>query len=445
MTKLFSSTAAVLMAALLLSPGADAQNAPWSLAECIDYALEHNITVRQNELSAAQKEVALETARSRALPSLSASASQNFSFGRGLTADNTYANTNTTSTGLNLGSDVTLFSGFQIRNNVILSQLDLAAATVDLEKAKDDIRVAVAQAYVQILYDKEILAVAQRQVEIDSLQVVRLEETERNGKASLSEVAAQKATLAQSRATAVQASGSLSLALLELTQLLELPSPEGFDVAQPSPEALLPVLLPSPEDIYADAVQTRPEVEAESIRLDYAKTNIKIAKGAFLPTLSLSGGIGSNFYTSTGYGSASFFDQMKNNFSQYLGLSLSVPIFSRNVNRGNLRSATLGLKNQELQLEAVKKGLYKEIQQAWYAAEAAVEKYRSSVSASESAREAFELVSARYENGKTGITEFNESKARFLEAESNRARALCEQLYQTRLLDFYRGRPLDFQ
>ena len=162
-----------MAAALCLAAGVRAQDGPWTLSQCIDYALDHNVKVKQTELTAAQREIDLNTAEARRLPSLSGSASQNFSFGRGLTADNTYANTNTTSTGFSLGSDVPLFQGFQIKNNIALSKLNLAAATVDLEKARDDIRVAVAQAYVQILYDKEILDVARRQVDIDSLQVDR--------------------------------------------------------------------------------------------------------------------------------------------------------------------------------------------------------------------------------------------------------------------------------
>lgn len=433
-----------MAAALCLAAGVRAQDGPWTLSQCIDYALDHNVKVKQTELTAAQREIDLNTAEARRLPSLSGSASQNFSFGRGLTADNTYANTNTTSTGFSLGSDVPLFQGFQIKNNIALSKLNLAAATVDLEKARDDIRVAVAQAYVQILYDKEILDVARRQVDIDSLQVDRLEEMARLGRASGAQVAAQKATLSQSRSTAVQAEGKLSLALLDLTQLLELPSPEGFDVVVPSEEALLPGLLPKPEDIYAEAVAVKPAIEAEKIRLDYAKTNIDLKKGAFLPSLSLSGGVGSNYYTSSGMGSASFFDQMKHNFSQYLSLSLSVPIFSRFSNRNNLRSAELSYRNQELQLENVKKSLYKEIQQAYYNAVNAQEKYRSSEAAAHSAEEAFRLTSSKYELGQATGTEFNEAKARYLEAASNSARARYEQLYQTRLLDFYRGRALTF-
>ena len=434
----------ILAAALLAAVPLQAQNLPWTLSQCIDYALDHNLTVKQNELNTAQREIELNTAEARRLPGVSGNASQNFSFGRGLTADNTYANTNTTSTGFSLGADVPVFQGFQIKNNIALSKLNLVAATVDLEKARDDIRVAVAQAYVQILYDKEILSVARRQVEIDSLQVVRLEEMARQGKASGAEVAAQHATLAQSRSTAVQAEGTLSLALLDLTQLLELPSPEGFDVVVPSAEALEPALLLSPEAIYAEAVEVKPAVEAEAIRLDYARTNIDLAKGAFLPSLSLSGGVGSNYYTSSGIGSARFIDQMKNNFSQYLGLSLSVPIFTRFSNRNGLRAAQLSYKSQELQLENVKKSLYKEIQQAYYNAVNAQEKYRSSQSAAASAQEAFRLTGARYEHGQATGTEFNEAKARYLEAESNLARARYEQLYQSRLLDFYRGAALSF-
>ena len=434
----------IFAAALLTAASAWAQDGPWTLAQCIDYALEHNLSVKKTELTAAQREIDLSTAEARRLPSVSGNASQNFSFGRGLTADNTYANTNTTSTGFSLGADLPIFQGFQIKNNIAMSKLNLAAATVDLEKARDDIRVSVAKAYVQILYDKELLAVARRQVEIDSLQVVRLEEMERLGRASGAEVAAERATLSQSRSTAVQAEGTLSLALLELTQLLELPEPEGFDVAEPSAEALEPGLLPRPKDIYAEAVEIKPAVDAERIRLDYAKTNIALAKGAFLPSLSMSGGIGSNYYTSSGRGSAAFFDQMKNNFSQYVGLSLSVPIFSRLSNRNNLRTAQLSLKSQELQLETVKKSLYKEIQQAYYNTLTAQEKYRSAQVAERSAEEAFKLTSAKYEVGGANITEFNEAKTRYLSASSDCARARYEQAYQARLIEFYRGLPLTF-
>ena len=434
--------AAAFMAAL--SSGVQAQERVWTLPQCINHALENNLSVKQSGLNVEQKEIDLNSAENDRLPSVSGSAGQNFSFGRGLTADNTYANTNTTNTSFSVGAQVPVFNGFQIKHNIELSKLNLAAATADLEKAKDDIRVAVAQAYVQILYDMEILDVAKSQVEIDSLQVVRLTEMAANGKASRAEVSAQEASLAQSRVSATQAGNNLSLAVLDLTQLLELPSPDGFHIARPSVEGLETAMLMDPEAIYADAVQVKPAVKAEEIRLDQTLKNIDLAKSSFLPSLSLSGGLGTNYYTSSGYPSSGFADQLKNNFSQYIGLNLNIPIFSHFSNRNQVRNARLSYSNQEIMLDNTRKTLYKEIQQAYYNAVGSQAKYRSSQVAAVSAEDAFELAQAKYENGKSGITEFNEAKARYMSAESDLVQARYEYLYQSKILDFYRGRDLDF-
>jgi len=417
---------------------------PWTLRECIRYALEHNITVQQRQISVQQNEIELNTAENSRLPGVSSGVSQNLSFGRGLTADNTYANTNTTSTGFSVGVDVPVFQGFSIKNNIELSRLNLDAATRDLEKAKDDIRVSVAQAYVQILYNMEILDVAISQIEIDSLQVARLEEMLKNGRVSAAEVAQQKASLAQSRFQKTQASNNLNLSLLDLAQLLELPSPEGFMIVRPSPSAMEPRLLESAESIYEDAVQVKPAIKAEETRLEVASTRINMAKNGVLPTIGLSGGLGTNYYTTSKFPSSSFSDQIRNNFSQYIGLSLNMPIFSRFQNRNNIRTANLNYRTQELQLENTKKALFKEIQQAYYNAVASQDKYYSSSQVMESARQAFELVGAKYENGKANITEFNESKNNYMKAQSDFVQAQYENLFQTRILDFYRGMEIDF-
>ena len=137
-------------------------------------------------------------------------------------------------------------------------------------------------------------------------------------------------------------------------------------------------------------------------------------------------------------------EQIKHNFSQYLGISLSVPIFSGFQTRNQVRAAELSRTNQMLQLENTKKTLYKEIQQAYYNAVAASERYRSSIQAQDSARESFDLVRAKYENGKANITEFNESRDAYLRSESDLVRSRYEYLYSAKLLDFYRGRPLEF-
>ncbi|MBR6245927.1 MAG: TolC family protein [Bacteroidales bacterium] len=430
----------LLLSILPLAAGAQ----EWTLQQCIDYALEHNITVRQGSISVQQGEIDLNTAQMSRLPAVSGSASESLSFGRGIGADNVYENANTTGTGFNLGAQVPVFQGFAINHQIALRKLNLAAAEANLEKIKDDIRMSVARAYVQILYDMEILDVARSQVGIDSLQVERLEAMKLTGKASAAQVAQQKSALGQSRYSAAVATSNLSIATLELTQLLELPSPEGFVVARPHPAELDVRLLDSPEDIYADAVVGRASVLAEQRRLEVAEKQIDLAKSQYYPSLSLSGGIGTNYYTTSRTQMASFADQMKNNFSQSLGLTLSIPIFNRFATRNQVRSAQLARDNQQLQLESSRKSLYKEIQQAWYNALAAQTKYLSSQDAEASAAESYNLVLAKYEGGKANITEFNEAKQNYLKSASDLAQARYEFLYSSRLLSFYRDGVLDF-
>ena len=416
----------------------------WSLRDCCDYAIEHNISIKQQQNQCRQNELQLSTAKNSRLPDLGGSVGQNFSFGRGLTAANTYSNTNTSSTSFSLSTSVPLFTGFEIPNQIKLNQLNLEASTADLEKAKNDIRMKVAEAYVQILYDMEIAEVAHRQIEIDSAQVERLQAFVNNGKAAEAELSQQKATLANSWLTATQADNNTRLAVLTLTQLLELPTPDGFSIVRPDISGISVSSDLTPDAIYAEALGIKPEILSQELKLKGTEHSIKIAKAGHYPTLSLSGGLGTNYYTTSGFNSDAFGTQLKNNFSQYIGLNLNVPIFNRFQTRNKIRSARIDQENQQLQLENTKKSLYKEIQQVYYNALNAQTKEKSSSEAVQSSKDAFQLMQAKYENGKANITEFNESKNNYLKSESDLVQARYENLYQQALLEFYRGRELNF-
>lgn len=435
---------AVILAALLLQAPADTLpdlSHPWNLRECTHWALDHNLTVARQEANVASNEISKNTADMSWLPSVSGSVSENFSFGRGIGGNNTYDYGNSSSTGFSLGANMNIFDGLATPRRMQLARLNLEAATQDLAKARDDIRVQVAQAYVQILYNYEIADVAQYQLSIDSLQVVRLEGLFATGKASAAEVSQQKASLAQSQVTLVQARNNVRTSLLALAQLLELPDWEAFSVVRPAVE-MASVLLSRPDDIYADALGVRPEIKAEELRLDGAFKQIQIAQASYYPSLSLSGGMGSNYYST--FGTQGFWDQLNTNFSQYLGLSLSIPIFSRFSIRNQVRSARVQHQAQQIQLRSVQQSLYKEIQQAWNAAVAAQAKYEASRQAAAAAQDAFVLMQAKYENGKATLTEFNESRSRLVKAQSDAVQATYEYLFQTRLVEFYRGGSLEF-
>ena len=419
----------------------------WTLPECINYAIEHNISLKQRENTRRQNEVSLNTAKNSRLPDLNAGVSESLGFGRSLGMDNTYSKNNTSNTSFQISTSVPILTGNRIENTIKLNQLNLEASTADLEKARNDIRTQIAQQYIQIVYDTEILAVANRQISIDSLQLYRLQEMERNGKATLTEVLQQQSTMEQSRLTATQAENTYRLDLLALTQLLELPSPEGFSIATPTlPSNSGNLININPEIIYQEAIAVKPEVQAEQLRLKASDANILIAKSAKYPTLSFNAGLGTNYYKTLNgnYKQDSFSSQLKNNFSQNLSLQLNVPIFNRYATRNSIKSASIDKENQQLALDNVKKSLYKEIQQVYYNTIAAEAKYKSSLQAKVTSDDAFNLTQSKYENGKATITEFNESKNNLMKAESDLVQARYQLIYQKALIDFYRGKELRF-
>ena len=414
----------------------------WSLKQCIEYALEHNISIKQRQKAVENSEVQLNSARNSRLPSLNASASQSFSFGRGLTADNTYTNRSTQSTGFNLGTDVPLLTGGQIPNTIAARKIDLQAALADLDKAREDISLQITSQYLECLYQKELMEVAERQCELSKNQLRRIQLLCDNGKKSEADLAEARSSVANDELTLTQANNNYDLAILTLSQLLELETPEGFSVEKPAEaSAALHALntIPSSDGFeYA----TRPSIIAEQYRLESAKKNINIAKAGYYPTLSFNASLGSNSYKTSGFYSDSFGKQLKNNFSQYIGLNLSIPIFNRFNTRNSVRQARIAAENQRLSLENVRKQLYKEMQQAYYNAIAAHKQYQSSQTASEAASASFNLMQKKYENGKANSTEFEEQKTRFMKAQADLLQAKYTYIFRQKILNFYRGEPL---
>ena len=406
------------------------------MQECTNYAVENNIQVKKSEQSLESQEIRLNSSQNAYLPEVSASASQNFSFGRGLTANNTYSNTNTRTTSFSVGASMTLFNGFQRKNNVELNKLNLSAYSADLEKTKNDIRLQVAQAYVQILYNMEIEDVAYRQTQIDFAQVSRLETFVANGKASEAELAQQKAAHANSILTYTQAINTRKLSLLTLSQLLELPSADSFAIARPDTSQLS--IVNYPLSINYD----RPEIKAEEIRLDATEYNLKVAKGGYYPTLTLSGGMSTNYYTASNLPSESFSKQIDNNFSQYISLNLNIPIFNRFSTRNNVRDVKIQQHSQQYTLDLARKNLYKDIQQVTLNAENAAAKVTAAREAVANSETAFRLAQARYENGKSTITEFNESKNSYMKSQSDLAQAVYECMYCAMLVKWYQGEEM---
>jgi len=413
----------------------------WDLQRCIAHAIEHNLSIKQKEAARDQSKVELNTSQWSRLPNLDGNVGQSFNFGRALQSDNTYGNRNTQNTNFSLGTNIPLFTGMQIPNSIALSKLNLKAATEDLNKAKEDISIQVASYFLQVLFNEELVKVARNQVKLSQEQLDKKVAFFKNGKASEAEVLEARSRLAQDELSMVQAENNHQLALLDLSQLLELPSPEGFQISVSNTDKVSVHLTP-PEEVYAQAIMNKPAIKAAQYRMQGAEKSIKIAQSGYYPQLSFGAGIGTSYYRLSGIQNADFGTQWEQNMNKYLQFSLSIPLFNRFQTRNRVKSARIQHQALSWQLEESKKALYKEIQQAYYNALASESKYKSSLLASESAEASFKLMSEKYANGKASATEYNEMRTAWMRTLSDGIQAKYEFIYRSKILDFYKGIPL---
>ena len=414
----------------------------WDLQKCISYAIEHNLSIKRQEATLDQNKVDLNTAQWSRLPNLNGNVGQSFNFGRALQADNTYGNRNTQSTNFSIGTNIPLFTGLQIPNNIALAKLNLKAAIEDLNKAKEDISIQVTSYYLQVLFNEELAKVAHNQVALSKEQLERKVAFFKNGKSPEAEVYEAKSRLAQDEMSAIQADNNYQLALLDLAQALELPTPEGFRIAAPQIEDITGTLS-LPDDVYAQALLNKPSIKAAQYRLEGASKSIRIAQSGWFPQLNFSAGLSTNYYNISGIENASFSRQWHQNFNKYLQFSLSIPLFNRFETRNRVKSARIQQTALSWQLEESKKTLYKEIQQAYYNAIASEAKYKSSRTASEAAEATFKLMSEKYANGKATATEYNEMRTSWMKALSDHIQARYDYLFRSKILEFYQGVPLE--
>ena len=232
------------------------------------------------------------------------------------------------------------------------------------------------------------------------------------------------------------------MALLDLSQLLELTSPEGFHIVSPEVGNILPPLS-LPEEIYQEAVMIKTSIKAAQLRLEGAERSIRIAQSGLMPQLSFSAGMGTNYYNLSGIENPSFSSQWHRNLSKYLSFNLSIPIFNRFQTRNQIRKARIDRSAISWQLEESKKNLYKEIQQAYYNAVAAESKFKSSKVAMDAAEASFNLIKEKYANGMATATEYNESRTNWMRTVSDQVQAKYDYLFRSKILDFYKGKPIE--
>lgn len=409
----------------------------WTLDECVDYAIEHNINVRARALDVNSARLEVDNARSGFLPQASGYASQNFSFGRALTMDNTYANRNTSSFSVGASVQMPIFQGLRAVRQLNYAKASLAATLESAEAAKDDVRLNVITAYLQALYTSELCAVARERVEISRRDLERTVELVEAGRLPELDLYQARATLSSDELSAVNSANDSILALLDLSQILNLPDDADFSIAPV--DGIIPPLM-NADDIYRSALLHNHSLRAAELSARAAEKNIGVARTGYIPTLSFNAGIGTNYYRTGGFQNESFGSQMRHNFSQSIGFSLSVPLFDAFSTRNSIRRAEVGLESARLQLDESRQQLYKAIQQAYTQAVAAYRQQDATASALENTRQAFEAMTVKYENGRANATEFEKAKSDYTNALAETVRAKYELILRNRILEFYADR-----
>lgn len=421
---------------------------PWTLEECIRYAQQQNVTVQKRALQVEQNQVQLNTAQMSRLPDLGASLNGQMAFGRGRASNDTYIDANTLSGSAGVSASVPVFQGLRIKRQIAGGKLDLQAAVADHERAREDVAVNVMSLYLQVLFSRELVAVAESQLVLSNQQVERSRALVANGKNPESALYESLALQAKDELTLTQARGDLSLALLDLSQALNRPSAAGFDIVDPDLDSTAVdalSLLRSPAEITAYALDNRPHIRAEQFRLASSSEAIRLARADRWPQITLTGGYGTNLYKNYirgGGPTEGFWSQFRNNSSEYVGLSINIPIFNRLATRNNIRTADIGYRNQQLTLTEAQQALSKEIEQAYYTARAAWDKYRSARKALDAARIAFGYEEQKADAGRSTVFDYNDAKTRMEKAASELVQAKYEFILRTKILDFYGGTPL---
>ena len=431
----------------------------WSLQECIDYTLENNIRVKQTQLDLKIADQNLVTAKGNFLPNLTGSATQNYNFGSFIDQDQRRISTDARGNSFGLNTGVTLFNGFQNTSIFKQAKLGIESSKLQLAILRDNISLNVVNQYLSVLLNRERLKVANEQIQITQKRLGQIKELVNSGvspKADLFDVQAQ---LASDQEELTNVKNSVDLALLSLSQLLQIPH-KGFDVEDMLLQ--LPAVLlenKSADDIYDFAITSRPEIRQAELNIEDSQLGIDIAKSSFYPTLSFGAGMGTSYQHRQGQDDVrpiidpdnppdiilipnGFGQQLNDNMGYNFGFNLNVPIFNRNQTKASVNRAKISNERITYALEQEKQTLRTNIEQAYADAKAAYNQFESSKLSLDAQKESFKNAQESYNLGVMNSFEFEQVRNRLINAESNLINAKYNFVFKTKVLDFYLGKPL---
>lgn len=438
----------ILIMAVALSQSAFAQK-QWTLQECIDYAMQHNITLQKARLSQQSASEDLKGAKGTLLPTVSGSVNQSVGYRPWQNSGTTTVTNGTVNTKIDktyyngsygLNAQWTVWNGNRNHNNVKLNRLNEQQAELEVAQTANSIQERIAQLYVQILYLDESVKVSQASLETSKKNEERGQQMVEVGKMSKADLAQLTAQRAADEYNVVDAQAQMANYKLQLKQLLELTFDEAFDVVIPmtTDEQAL-AAIPEPLTIYEQALGYRPEIESSKLSIQSSDLNVKIAKAGWLPSLNLSGGVSTstNSLSQNGWG-----NQMKTNFNTSAGLTLSMPIFDGRSTRTAVNKAKIQQQQALLELQNQQEALYQTIEGYWLDANTNQQRFRAALTAVDSEQLSYDLLTEKFNLGLTNIIELMNGKDKLLTAQQNRLQSKYQTILNQQLLKFYAGNQL---
>ena len=424
----------------------------WSLEDCINYAFDNNIQIKQSELLTESYDMEVLQSKLAIIPSLNASTSYGWSEGRTPDpATNLYVKQNSRQQFYDISSSMTLFNGLQQVNNIKMAQADYMASQYDADKMKDDISLMIAAGYLQILFSLELVKTAQDQVDITAQQVARTQKLVDAGTLAKGDLLEIQSQGAREEVNLINAQNQFNLAYLDLLQLLDKPASERFDIEQPIiviEDASLD-LIPS-DKVYEYAVINRPEIKSAEYRLESAERALSIAKGTRSPVISLRGGWNTTWSDQIREdvfdpesSTMAYWDQVKdNNPNKNWGITLSIPIFNGYQVSTFVNQSKLATISAEYDLELTENQIRKTVETAYTDAIAAFKTYQANEKSLESFRESFKYMEQKFNVGLVNSLDYNVAKQQLTKAESDLISAKFDFVFKTKVLDFYMGKTI---
>jgi outer membrane protein len=415
----------------------------WSLKECIEYARENNLSIKQQSLNAEYESNQHQQKKMDRLPNLNGNTGYQISFGR-VPDETTYEFLNrTTQFGrFSVGASMPLFQGFTKQNAIKQQEATWLATKNDLKAAKNDLALNITAFYLQVLFDKELLEVAHEQHKVALEQVENTSKLVEAGRVAEGYLLEIKSQVAREALNVTQMNNNLTLSLLSLAQTLDLENPDSFDIVTPELNALQKQSMEAPDSLFKTAVNIMPQIEASEFNLKSSIYAFKAAKGQLYPSVSMDAGWNTSVSKSRNGPPFNFGDSFKNNANEYIGISLRIPIFNGLIARNNIKNARLNIRSAENELEQEKQLLRKEIQQAFADAEAAFQKYQAAKTAVDSYVESLRYTEKKYSVGLVSPVDYSVARTDYMIAQSDLLQSKYEFLLRTRILDFYQGESL---